>query len=287
MRSSRRRWAVGTGLVLLALLALIAAVVWWFDRHTSPNAVGPRFTEKLLARRPGTTVDGWSAGVMRIALPSGTYMHLRLAALFDECRADRFGCSSAIDRALDDVDQIDRATRDPQRAMLRPMLVSDPVPGAALGYVTEPFVAHVELRYALVHGIATTFVTSSIADRLALSRPALKAAAIAALYADPAPELEALPGNEAVYRVRSVGDPGALLLDHEQMKSFATRLATKRVYAALPGTGVMYLAKGDAAGADALTRIVLTPGAIGRFDLLAYDVDAPEDSALTIATRPR
>ena len=282
MQSSRRWIVVGAG-----VLALVAAGAWWFDRHTEPNAVGPRFTEALLARRPGTTVDAWKDGVLRIALPSGVYMDLHLTTLFDACRADRPGCSSAIDRALDDVDQTERATREPQRAMLRPVLVDEPAAGATLGYVTEPFVGHVELRFALTHGIATTFVTSAIADRLALSRPALKAAALAAQRAEPVAELEALSGNEAVYRVRSVGDPGALLLDHDRMKTFATRLGTTRLYAALPRPGALYLAKGDAAGADALTRVVLAPETLGGFDVLAYDVAAPEESALTIATKPQ
>lgn len=277
--SSRRGLAAGA---VVLIVVLLAAAFWWFDRRTRPDAVGPRFTEALLERRPGTTIDAWSGGTMRIALPSGVYIDVRLRTLFDECLADRLGCASAVARALDDVDRADRATREPQRTMLRPAIVAGTPPGFTLGYVTEPVVGGYELRYALVAGLASTFVTSAIADRLGLSRAALRTDAVAALHAGPAATLDALPDHAAVFTVRADADPAALLLDRDRMKAFATRIGSTRLYAAIPARATLYLAKADEAGAKALAQAM--PG--GGFDLLAYDVDAPEGASMTSASHP-
>jgi len=277
VRASRRRIAAGAAVVVV----IAGAAIGWFHRRTQPDAVGPRFTEALLARRPGTVVDAWSGGVMRIELASGVYIDVRLRALFNACQDDRSGCSAAISAALDDVDRADRATREPKRAMLRPAIVNEASSGFSLGYVTEPLVGRFELRYALVNGLAATFVTSAIADRLHLDRAALKAEALAAQHAEPVPELDALPGSTAIFSVRSPGDPPALLLDRERMKKFATRLGTPRLYAAIPAPAALYLAKADATGAQALAQAMPA----GGFDLLAYDVDAPDGAAMTIAPR--
>ena len=285
MRSgASRRLAAATVVVVLAIVALSW---WWFDRRTRPDAVGPRFTEALLQRRPGTTVDAWSAGVMRVALASGVYIDVRLSTLFDACRADRFDCSSAIGRALDDVDHAAAATRDPTRATLRPVVVDEPARGFVLGYVAEPLVGRLELRYALVDGSASTFVTSAIADRLGLSPAALKAAALEAQRAEPPAALEALVPDGPVFRVRSAGDPAASLIDRDRMTAFATRLAVTRLLAAVPASGSLYLARADDAGRKALTEAVGGTKAIGGVDVLAYDVDAPDGAALAIATRTR
>ena len=112
---------------------------------------------------------------MRIALPSGVSVDVRLRTLFDTCLADRVGCASAISAALDDVDRADRATREPRRTMLRPAIGDGTPPGFTLGYVTEPLVGRFELRYVMDEGLASTFVTSAIADRLGLDRERMKA----------------------------------------------------------------------------------------------------------------
>ena len=279
--SSRRLAAAA----VLVLLAIAAASWWWLDRRTRADAVGPRFTEALLERRPGTTVDAWRAGVMRVALPSGVYIDVRLSALFDACRADRFACSSALRRALEDVDRVDAATREPRRDMLRPVVVDEPARGFMLGYVAEPLVGRLELRYALVDGIASTFVTSAIADRLALTAASLKAAALDAQRAGPPPALEVLASGGTVFRVRSDGDPVASLVDRDRMKSFATRLGTTRLFAAVPASGTLYLVRADESGKKGLADAVASSNPIGGLDLLVYDVDAPEGSSLAIAAR--
>ena len=278
--SSRRRIAAAAAVVVIGVLVAVAA--WWVDRRTRPDAVGPRFTEALLERRPGTTVDAWSGGVMRIALPSGVYIDVRLRTLFDACHADRFGCGSAVSAALDDVDRADRATREPQRSMLRPAIVDATPPGFTMGFVTEPLVGRYELRYALVVGLASTFVTSAIADRLGLSRAAVRSEAITALRATPA-TIEPLPDHASVFSVHAVDDPAAVLLDRGRMKAFAAQIGGTRVYAVIPARATLYLAKADEAGAKALAQAM----AAGGFDLLAYDVDATDGAAMSIAPHTR
>ncbi len=284
--SRTRRWTLAG----IALAVVVVAFAVWFALRTRPDAVGPRFTEALIGRHPGTTVDGWTGGVLRVALPSGVYIDVRLSDVFAACRAQRFACGDAIDRALDDVDRIDRATRAPQRAMLGAALVAEASPGFRFGFVAEPLIGPVELRYVLASGTASTFVTAAIADRLGLKGPALKDAALTALRAEHGVDLQRLAGSAGaatIYRVHSPGDAPASLLDPARMRGFAATIRSRRLYATIPSRGSLYLSAAGAAEARALAALQSgTPGSARRVGLLAYDVDAADGSALTMPTLP-
>ena len=280
-----RRWLVAGASLLL--VAVVAVVAWRFDARTRPEAVGPRFGEALLSRRPGTTIDAWEGGVMRITLPSGVYIDVRLSTVFDRCRTARFACSTAIDAALDDVDHADAATRAPRRSMLSATVVGDATPGIGLGFVTRPFAGGLEVRYVLVNGVTSTFVTSAIADRLGMTRTAIDEAALAAVRAERDVALEKI---DTTYRVRSTIEPVASLLDPERMKRFATTLGAKRLYAVVPSRGALAVAPARPDEAKALAGLLKRdaygnprPGDAG---LLAWDVDAPAGAELTAVATP-
>ncbi len=269
-------------------IVLLLAFAWWFDARTKPDRVGPRFVDGLEARHAGASVERLDGGVLHVALPSGNAVDVRVSTLFDRCAASRVDCSAAIERALDDVDHAEASTRAPERSTLRAIVAGDGA-GYRYGYLTDPLVGSFEVRYALTSGVAATFVTPSIADRLGLSQGALRQAAIAGSRTDDA-RLERVPDIEPpVFRVRSAGDPAAVLLDRDRMQRFATTLGSRRLYAIIPTRDSLAIAAASDASGRALDalRARLRGAGTRTLDggLLAYDADAPEGQGLTIATR--
>ena len=298
---SRRRTAAGSiagfGVVgglatAFVIVAVVAAAAWWFVARTTPDRVGPRFVQALIDRRPGTTADHWDAGFLRVTLASGVYIDVRLSAVFDACEARRFHCTDAIDRALDDVDLADRATREPRRDLVRALVIGESTPGLRYGFVTDPLIGSLEVRYALVTGVASTSVTGAVLDRLGLTQTQLREVAIAALTSARDVTLSPVDGEDAsVRRVRSGDDDAvALLLDGERMKRFATELGATRLYVAVPGRGLLYLAPGRPDGGRALAALLARrrgPGPrAGDAGLLAWDTAAPDRSALSSVPAP-
>jgi hypothetical protein len=284
MTPTMRRWSLVAASVVVLALALLA---WRIEMRTRPDAVGPRFVEALIDRHPGATVDGWQGGILHVALPSGLYVDVHLSTVFDACRAHRFDCSDAIDHAVGDVDRVEASTGAPKADHLQPMVLGEP--GLLFGFITEPLIGTFEIRYALVEGVASIFVTGAIADRLGLSKSALRTTAFANLHAESPiePVTISLPNEALVLDVKAQVDPVALLLDHERMRRLATRLGASRVYAAIPTRGTLLLAKADDAGQKALaTRMPASRAnvaGVGGIDMLVYDVDAEDDAALSIA----
>lgn len=279
--------------VLIAGIAMtivvIAVVSWVVDQRTRPDVVGPRLVDRLKARHPDATIRAVGPAMLEVTPSSGLPIELRLAAVFDACRADRIGCRAIVDRAVDDVDRAQAAASAPTRAALRPMAVAD-TPGYRYGFVTEPVIGSLELRYVLVNGFAATFVTSTIQDRLGLSGAALKAAALENMRSDSGVDLVRIDGatEPALYRVRADGDPVASLVDRARMERFAKTLQTRRLDVFVPARGVLYLAAASAPAAKALDALrVRMPGfeglAIG-LGVMLYDTDAPADQALTMAS---
>lgn len=283
MTSNTRR----LGVVALVAVAIAAAVFWSLDARTRPERVGARFAAELREKHPGTALQRLDGDTVRIALPSGTNVEVRMGDLFDACHASRWRCGGLVDDAVAEVDRSDAATRDPKRDRLRPIVVGEPG-GYRYGYVADPLIGPFEVRYALVDGFASTFATDAIVDRLGLSRDALRAQAVATVRADHDAKLER-QDDSPVYRVRSTGDPAASLLDRERMSRFATDIGVRRLYADIPVRNTLLLAPADEAGAVALE------GAASRlrgsdprtFDggVLAYDIDAPDGQALSIPHR--
>ena len=283
--SGGARRAAGAAALLVALLAVAA---WWFDARTKPDRVGPRFVAGLVARHPGTMAEPLDGGVLRAALPSGVGVDVRLSTLFDRCAASRLDCSTTIDHAIDDVDRAEAASRAPDRSMLRPIVVGDGA-GFRFGYLTEPLVGSFEIRYALVSGVASTFVTATIADRLGLSRGDLGPAAMAGWRTERT-ELERVAEIDTpVFRVRSGGDPAAALIDPDRMARFATVIGSRRLYAIVPTRDALALAAADEPAARALDALqIRLRGKDARTldgGLFAYDADAPDGQRLTIAKR--
>ena len=289
----RRTAAASIALPVIGIVVVLgAAAVWWFVARTTPDRIGPRFVQALTDRRPGTTVDRWSAGVLRVTLASGVYIDVRLSAVFEACEVRRFHCTDAIDRALDDVDLVDRATREPRREMVRAIVIGESTPGLRYGFVTDPLIGPLEVRYALVAGVASTFVTGAVRDRLGLTQPQLRALAIAALASARDVALSPVDGEDAsIRRVRcSDADAVALLLDGDRMKRFAKELGATRLYAAVPGRGLLYLAPDrPEAGRALVALLVRQRGAeprAGEAGLLAWDGGAPDRAALSSASIP-
>ncbi len=276
------------GLAVVVVLLVIAGLGWQYAWRTRPDRVGPRFVEALMARHPGTTIGEWRLGRFEATLPTGVAVDARLLPLFDECRSHRLGCSEAIERSLDDVDRVVAASREPDAALLEPVIVDEPTPGFRFGYVTEPLIGTLEVRYALVTGIASTFVTAQIASRLGFARPALHEAALERLRSDATVRLVLVDGpTDVVYRVETGGDAPASLLDRDRMKRLAAQMKTDRLYVAIPERGLLHLAKADGAGASALAALASRAGALRRQDLLVYDPDAADGSTLSFARTKR
>ena len=273
----------------VAVLLVVAGLGWQYGWRTRREQVGPRFVEALIARHPGTTIGEWNFGRLHATLPTGVEVEARLIPLFEGCESDRPGCGTAIERSLDDVDRILAASRAPSRAMLEAVIVDEPTPGFRFGYVTEPLIGSLEVRYALVSGVASTFVTASIASRLGLAASALREVALARLRADPSVSLLPVAGSDdSVYRVESSGDAPASLLDRERMKRLTTQMNAERLYVALAGRGALYVAKADEAGATAISDLLARPWmAVRRKHLFAYDPAAADGSTLSFARSRR
>lgn len=290
---TRRRIAALAGLVVVGA---VGAAAWWAYARTRPDAIGPRVADALIARHPGTTVEALDTGtlpatVLRAASPSGVYIDLQLTSVRDACRDRPLRCGDAVDRALDDVDRADRATREPQRSLIRAMVIGESSPGFRMGYIAEPLIGPLEIRYALVDGVASTFVTAAIADRLGLTQAGVRATAITALRSEPDVDLQKIDGSiPALYRVLSPGDPAASLLDRDRMKRFARRLGSARLDAIVPARGSLYLAAGGSAERRALralqTRLRGSRFKVGDAELIAYDTEAEDGAVLSSATTP-
>jgi hypothetical protein len=285
-RLMRRLFAVA----LVLAVVVVGAVAWWFGDQARPDKVGPRFVDGLLRRHPGSTVDAVGGGMVRATLPSGLYVDVRLSTVFDACRENRFGCSHSVDAALADVGRAEASTHTPDRKTLEPMVVGDDA-GFRYGFVTAPLIGSFEVRYALVSGVASTFVTGTIADKLGLTRDGLKSVALDRLRSEPQARLERIDdASGPLYRVRSSGDPAASLLDPDRMKRFADEIGTHRLYAAIPTSGTLALAPANDRSASALerlrTRLHASNARSIDHDVLAYDVDAASGQTLSIAARP-
>jgi hypothetical protein len=282
-RLMRRLFAVAL------LLAIVGAVAWWFGDQARPDKVGPKFVDGLIQRHPGSAVDAVGGGTVRATLPSGLYIDIRLSAVFDACRENRFGCSHAIDAALADVDRAEASMGTPDRKTLEPTVVGDD-PGFRYGFVTAPLIGAFEVRYALVSGVASTFVTGTIADKLGVKPEGLKGIALDRLRSEPAVRLERIDdASGPLYRVRSNGDPAASLLDPDRMKRFAGEIGAHRLYAVIPTPGTLALATANDASARALDRLrtrLRTGSARSIDEVLAYDIDAASGQELSIAPRP-
>ncbi len=271
---------------LAAVVVAAAALAWWFDLRTRPDQVGPRFVDAVVHRHPGTTVEPLDGGFLRVSLPSGVRVDVALSRVFASCEATATRCTDAIGHAADDVDASDAATRAPDRASLRPTIVAEGA-GYRYGFVADPLIGAYEVRYALVHGVASTFVTASIAASLGLSPQALRETAIANLAGDRDVGIEPVGGDvRGVYRVRADDDPVASLLDDTRMARFADAIGARRLYAAIPSRGTLALAARNPASAralDALAAKLRTGTRAPSGGLLAYDLDAPAGSHLTSA----
>ena len=292
MRRPTRR----VGLAIAVLIAIVAAAAaWWFDARTKPDAVAKRVAATIVAQHTGASATSLRGDLLRITMPSGLYIDARLAPALAACRDDRFDCSNAIDGVVADVAHVESMLAKPKvndlpvdlRSNLRAMVIGETSPGFRFGYVTEPLIGPLEVRYALVSGAASTFVTSALADRLGANRAQLRQAALANLAADGEPRAELLPDRPGVYRVLSKDDAVADLLDARRMKRLAAIVGSTRIYCAVPERGVLFVARTDAAGKQALLPLLgrtqsgeLRPG---DRELLIYDSQAPEAQALSIA----
>lgn len=280
MTRNVRRGGIAVAVVLLA----IAWLGWQYAWRTRPDQVGPRFVEALIARHPGTTIGAWQLQRLHLTLPSGMDVDARLDPLFAECGSHPFRCSTTVERSLDDIDHVVTASREPDRAMLGVVIVAEPTPGFRFGYVTEPLIGTLEVCYALVIGVASTFVTAQIASRLGLNQTALREAALERLRSDASVRLEPVKkDDETIYRVEAHGDAPASLLDRDRMKRLAAQMNVDRLYVAIPAPGLLYLAQADDDGAAALTMHASTMGL--RTRVLAYDPTAADGSTLSFVRR--
>ncbi len=279
----RRAPAFAAALATLTVV-VAAALAWWLDARTRPERVGPRFVDGLVTRHPRATATALDGGFVRVGLPSGVRVDVALSRVIAACAAERSGCTAAIDDALDDVDAADAATRSPERPALRPVVVAEGA-GYRYGFVAQPLAGAYEVRYALVHRTASTFVTAAIAARLGLSSPnALRDAALANLDADRDVGIEAVDGSRGVYRVRASDDPAASLIDDARMTRFAGTIGSHRLVAAIPVRGTLALARPDAASTQALRALATTlrrQATTPDGGLLAWDVDAPQGARLS------
>lgn len=296
-RPTRRAALVVLPIFILVVVALGVAA-WWFDARTRPDAVSKRVAAQLVERHPGTSVATLGNAVLRVTMPSGLYIDARLAPTFQICRDDRFNCSNAIDRVAADVERAALLAAKPSSADLRAMVIGEGSPGFRFGFVTEPLIGALEVRYALVAGAASTFVTSAIADRLGVDRAQLRKAALANLAADGEPRAELLSHSPGVYRVVSNDDAVANLLDASRMRRLATLVGSNRIYCAVPERGVLLLARADTAGKQALLGLARSRNGQARdgagddawpdkSELFVYDKGAPEAQALAMAAPGR
>lgn len=233
------------------MVAALVAGAWWFDARTKPDAAARRIATLVTDRHAGASVAFLDANLLRVGMPSGLYIDFRLAPALQACRDDRFDCSKAIERVVADFGHAAAMVAHPRLADLRAMV-----------------------RYALVAGAASTFVTPAIADRLRANRMQLKQAALANLAAESEPRAEWLSDPPGAYRVISNDDPVANLLDASRMRKLAALVGSSRIFYTVPERGRLLLARADAAGKRALAS-VHTHARPGEPGLFVYDTQAP------------
>ena len=283
--------------VAIVVLATLGAAVWWFDARTRAETVAKRVAAQIVDRHAGASVARLNEDVLRVTMPSGVYIDARLAPVFDACRADRFACTDAIDRAAADVEQVEALLAKPTKADVRARVIGETSPGFRFGFVTEPLIGALEVRYALVAGVASTFVTQALAARLSADRSELRRAALLNLAAGGEPRVEVLPDRPGVYRVVSQDDAAVELLDASRMRKLAAIVGSARVDCAITEGGALFLARSDAAGKQALTTMLAGPklrelplgmkqerrGAArpGKAHVFVYDTEAPEGRTLS------
>ena len=283
MRRTTPRAEIAIALVI-AFAAAVGGAGWWWVARAKPDAVEKRISSQIVERHAGASVATLDHGLLRVTMPSGVYIDVRPAIAIEQCRDDRFDCSNAIDRVVGDVARIEAMLVKPHLAELRAMIIGEASPGFRFGFLTEPLIGPLELRYALVSGAASTFVTSTIADRLGVDRAQLKQAAIANLGADGEPRAELLANSPGVYRVISKDDAVAELISPLRMRRLAAIVGATRIYCAVPARGALFLARKDATGDLAARRALSTLLARARAgELLVYDSQAPEGRTLSIA----
>lgn len=287
MKRPTRRAGIAGALVVAGCVAL-AAAAWWFDARTSPEAVATRLAALIVERHAGASVAPLDRDALRVTMPSGLYVDARLASVFRECRDDRFDCANAIDRVATDVEHAAAMAAKPRLADLRATVAGDASPGFRLGYVTEPLIGPLEVRYALVAGAASTFVTSTIADRLGVDRSQLKRVSLENLAADGEPRVESIGDRRGVYRVVAQHDAAANLLDAGRMRKLAALVGSDRMYCALPQRGTLFLSRADRAGKEALAALIENASVKVAFrapGVFVYDTTAPEGRALSATDR--
>ena len=199
---------VGTIAAILAVGAVAATAWWWWDARTRPDAVARRIAQAAIARYPAATVGAPAARIERVTLESGRSIDLSLTPVIARCRDDRFACSGAIDTAIDDLGRVEKLAEAPDREALRALVVDEDLRGFQLGLIAEPLVGPLEVRYALVSGSASSFVTPTIADRLGLNPAQLREIALAHIAVAGAPRVEALRDSPGLYQVLGDPDPG-------------------------------------------------------------------------------
>ncbi|MGI9024627.1 MAG: hypothetical protein ACR2GP_03470 [Burkholderiaceae bacterium] len=301
-RATRRAFPAAVLVALVIAALALGGAAWWFNARTRPDAVSNRVVAQLVERHPGASVATLGHALLRVTMPSGLYIDARLEPAIQKCRDDRFDCSNAIDRIVADVERAGLLSARPRLADLRARVIGESSPGFRFGFVTEPLIGALEVRYALVAGAASTFVTSTIADRLGVDRAQLRQAALMNLAAEGEARAELLSDSPGVYRVISNDDAVANLLDAARMQKLATLVGSNRLYCAVPERGVLLLVRADAAGKQALIQRARSrsgrtldrerddarPGAepggrSGQSELFVYDKGAPEGQALSMA----
>ncbi len=282
-----RRTTSSAGIAIALVIGFAAAVggaAWWWIARARPDAVEKRISAQIVERHAGASVASLDSGLLRVTLPSGLYIDVRPVIAIERCRSDRFDCSNAVDRVVGDVAHIEEMLAKPHLADLRAMIIGEASPGFRFGFLTEPLIGPLELRYALVSGAASTFVTSTVADSLGVDRAQLKQAAIANLAADGEPRAELLADSPGVYRVVSKDDAVAELISPLRMRRLAAIVGAARIYCAVPERGALFLARKDATTDLAARRALSTLLARARAgELLVYDTQAPEGRTLSIA----
>lgn len=238
--------------VALALIVAGAAALWWFDARTRRDAVVGRLGDALVARFPGAGLAAVDANYGRVTLASGRAIDVRAERVVERCKRDRFACSDAIARAVEDAVRVDQLAQKPQGAALHVAVVDEVNRGYQLGFIADPLVGPLEVRYALVDGDASTFVTPAIADLMQLPRSAIRPAAVAWLTASGSPRVEALADAPGAYRVLGEDDPSAELAVPERMRALCSIVGTSRLIGVVAGRGLLLIARDDAAGRDAL-----------------------------------
>ena len=281
----RRRIAIGAFLVLAAIAA---AAAWWALRPT-PADVAKRFEERIATRFPDVQTSWLADDLARVSLPSGVMLDVTLARAKAACRSRPPACTDQIDQLTGAIDRVTKLVREPRADAVRAVIVGESAPGYRYGYITEPLIGPLEIRYALVDGDASTFITPAIAERLGVKPAALRGLAVRQLergLGDSSDEgMKALTGEPGVFVAYSRSDPPSFLLSQARMKAFANDLGTQQLYCAIPRRGLLFFAQADTAGREALQRAiahVMPTGRRAAFDgVLVYDTAAAPATALS------